>query len=100
AQNAVDIACRLSRLIDKVSAVGHQTARRDKKTERTDRRQAVPSGECDDKVTVLDRGTRQHDKTAVRLTRQGLYCTLEPAVTADVGKSRRRISASQSRATR
>src|SRR5262249_11809094 len=67
AQNAVDIACRLSRLIDKVSAVGHQTARRDKKTERIDCRQAVPSGECDDKLTVLDRGTRQHDKTAVRL---------------------------------
>ncbi len=37
----------------------------------------MPSGECDDKITVLVRGTRQHDKTTVRLTREGLYYTLD-----------------------
>ena len=77
AQNAVHIACRLSKPIDKVRAVGHQTACCDKKTERIDRRQAVPSGECDDKITVLDRSTRQHDKATVRLACEGRYYTLD-----------------------
>jgi hypothetical protein len=37
----------------------------------------MPSGECDDEITILDRRARQHDQTTVRVMREGLYYTLD-----------------------
>src|SRR4029450_9284094 len=46
AQDAVDIGCPLSRQIDEVSPVIHETARCDEYTDRVNRGQAMPGCEC------------------------------------------------------
>src|SRR5262249_31797451 len=86
AQDAVNIGCGLSKHVDEVVPVRHQTAGRDEYARVVDRWDAVPGRKGDDEIT-MDRGHdvgNQH-QTTVRRAGEGLDGTLNVGGVLDEG---------------
>ncbi len=89
-QDAIDVGCRPSPLIDLIGPVGHQAALGCEIPKRIDRRQAMPRRQYDDRCTVrYGVGMRHDDQAAIRLAGKGGNRALDLAAVMDVDGSHR-----------
>src|SRR5262249_40646114 len=84
-EDAIDVSCRASVLIDRISSIRNQAAAGDKTTLEENRRQLVPGRKGDDQS---ERRPRQrpprHDQAAIRGAREGRSGALDLADVAQI----------------